>query len=73
VNAQKNVAGEFEQESWNHAKINVNLRKKIAMNLIAIGQNGFKVNVLKLVVLVSLLENVNVQKNINVLDLPLNQ
>ena len=61
------------QELWSPAKINVNLRKKIVTNLNAIGRNGFKVNVLKHVVLASLLENVNVQKSINVSDRLLNQ
>ena len=61
ANARKNVVEGFVPELWSHVKINVNLRKKIVTNLSAIGQNA------------SLLENVNVQKSINVSDRPLNQ
>ena len=39
----------------------------------AIGQNGFKANVLKHVVPVSLLKNANVQRNIIISDQLLNQ
>ena len=73
ANARNNAVEGFVQESWSHAKINVNLKKKIVIYLIAIGQNGFKVNVLKHVVLASLLENVNAQKSINVSDRLSNQ
>lgn len=73
ANVRKNVVEGFVQESWSPVKINVNLRKRIVTNLSAIGQNGFKVNVLKHVVPESLLENANVQRNIIVSDQLWNQ